>query len=794
MTQPATILALLARPLVDRWGRPVGRLGLEAEVSRLREQMGHMERAAALYVDIAEPERVLALLTKRSFDLLHFSGHGGQDSLIFENQAGEAMPLKGDTLRRVLFPGGRVPFRLAFLSACHSESAAKALLDAGIPHVVVIAAAEGVADLAAAAFARHFYPALLAGHTVAQAVEIGRTGVRVDTDLDRIAHAIGQPDRAALEEARFLLLPENGNHNQVLFPDLPVAPPTVSWPQSTPHNLGPRLETFTGRESELHAVLCDLSGHRLVTITGFGGIGKTELAKEAGRWLAERGRFPAGITFVDLREVADAAVARLRIVTACGLDPQLAGSQEALAAVLGKEERLLILDDLDMLVAAERRGVRALLQALLEGGNGLRLLLTTREAAGHLPEKVRPLGRLAPDQAARLFVSWALLGRDDLPGSEEELLAVLQFLDGYPLAIRLAASLLRRTDLRSLLRDLEAERERALRDPALTAEEQDKLTSVEFSLGLSEQRLRQSEPRAARLFPLLALFPGGADVATLEAVLGKVAGGLPVLRDISLVEMEGERARLPGPARAYAARRLPPGAADVYGPAALDHYLALVERADELLGRAEHRRGMGILVAELPNLRFWLDWGLAQEKPEKGISRAARLAGRLRNFYMLLSWPAEAEDFFRRGSKAAHGAGDRLGEAYTLRAIGDVQRFRDENDAALASYEQALALFRAVGSRLGEANVYGALSRLLVQQGNIEEGEKWLEQAVALHQGIGSRYDVAVDWGNFARVLFYHGHNKRACIYARRAEPLFRALGHPAAQAMQQIIAATCET
>ena len=102
---------------------------------------------------------------------------------------------------------------------------------------------------------------------------------------------------------------------------------------------------------------------------------------------------------------------------------------------------------------------------------------------------------------------------------------------------------------------------------------------------------------------------------------------------------------------------------------------------------------------------------------------------------------AQALDLFR-------AVGSRLGEANTRKAIGDVQQFKKENDAALASYAQALDLFRAVGDRLGEANTRKAIGDLLLAQGDSEKALQTLDQALNLYRLVGDRVGQAnIYWG-----------------------------------------------
>ncbi len=783
-TQPATILALMAGPLVDRRGRPLERLDLKRETRQLRQRLGEIDRAATLRVELATPESIPRILLQQSFDILHFSGHGTTGELAFEDDTGGLLPLQADELKALIAPGGRAPFRLAFLCACHSASLAPALIEAGVPHVVAVDAGATVVNAAAWAFARNFYPALLAGRTVAEAFALGRAVVGVDTVLREAGRVLDEPELAALEQAKFLLLPEGADHDVVLFPDLPPGELTDATPPPTEHNLPARPETFTGRARELHALLGHLLRHRMVELHGFGGMGKTELAREAGRWLAERHRFPRGIHFVDLREVTDTTTARLRIADALGLDPALSARDDLLAGALredGTDGRLLILDDLDFLVAADRPGVRALLRALYDAG--VHLLLTTRERVGGLPAKRCPLGRLQPPEDRALFLRWAGLAREELLGTREDLEAVLRFLDGWPLALVLAAPLLADTSLARLRAQLEEAQERVLEDPDLTPEERDKLRSVAASLELSLRRLRERDPAAARFFPLLALFPGGADPQALEAIIGpEWAEAVPTLRALSLVEvLPGERVRVPAPARARARRELPEGALARYGPAALAYYRRLVDE----IGAPLQPAGISLLARELPNLHFWLEWGYAHEPAGEEECASARLTASLRNFYMLVNWPPEAEENFRRALEAARRMGDRLGEANTRKAIGDVHYFRQELDRALASYDAALQLFRAVGDRLGEANCFLSMGQAKLMQGREKEALTDLEHAATLYEAVGDRVGSSNVYITLGQLAAAKGDLRAAIAHLQPAADFGKAIGHPLGDQLQ---------
>ncbi len=143
--------------------------------------------------------------------------------------------------------------------------------------------------------------------------------------------------------------------------------------------------------------------------------------------------------------------------------------------------------------------------------------------------------------------------------------------------------------------------------------------------------------------------------------------------------------------------------------------------------------------------------------------------------------------------KLFKAVGSNLGEANVLKAIGDVQQFRDERDAALASYNEALKLFKAVGSNLGEANVLSELAKLALISGDIASAERQTEEVAAIYLGINAIYSMGACYGNFSIALLNLGNKAKAKGYALKARQAFEKVGEPAILKQVDSLIAACK-
>jgi predicted ATPase len=375
-----------------------------------------------------------------------------------------------------------------------------------------------------------------------------------------------------------------------------------------------------GREDELATVGQLIRDHRLVTLLGPGGIGKTRLALQAAADQIDH--FADGAWFVDLASLreadrmADAIASVFRLQEEAETNPM-----RRVLAHLRARRLLLVLDNLEQLLP----DASSVVNELTQQAPNLHLLATSRSPLrlrGETEHEVPPLATgdpTRPDaelpEAVALFVARA---REIRPGLEVDAetgpltVDICNRLDGLPLAIELAAARLRLFSLQALHDRL------TQRLPVLVGGARDlpeRQQALRATIVWSDELL---DPPVGALFHRLGVFAGSFSLDGAVAVAGPDLGtdaeaGLTTLLEQSLVRrLDGTdepRFVMLATIREYAVDQLTADAgADAARDRLADHVLAIVDQAnDELVGLRQAAL-LQLLDAELPNIRASLQW------------------------------------------------------------------------------------------------------------------------------------------------------------------------------------------
>ncbi|MEW5809903.1 MAG: LuxR C-terminal-related transcriptional regulator [Actinomycetota bacterium] len=411
-------------------------------------------------------------------------------------------------------------------------------------------------------------------------------------------------------------------------------PPLRTEADRAQHNFPVHLTRFIGRHDDVADVRQALVAHRLVTLTGAGGIGKTRLAQHLGLQLAAE--FSRGAWFVDLAAINDADSVPVAVARALGLPDQPGRSVlDTLAHSIGAHPMMLVLDNCEHLIDT----VASMVTTLLGACPRLVMLTTSRESLGVTGEVIRRVPPLSlTGEAVELFVDRARRVRPDLSLNAEEVATITDIchrLDGMPLAIELAAARSRSLSLTEIAGGLH-DRFRLLTGGARTAvrRQQTMRASVEWSYTL----LTESEQTLFRRF---SVFVGGCDLAAAEAVVSatdidrwQVLDLITLLVDKSLVQTEDRagttRYRMLETVRQFASERLAEGGdADTVRGRHCAHYCGIAALLDAASADI-HADRVRAATQEMDNLQAAFVWS----RDVGALDRAMRLASSLQPVWL----------------------------------------------------------------------------------------------------------------------------------------------------------------
>jgi predicted ATPase len=301
-----------------------------------------------------------------------------------------------------------------------------------------------------------------------------------------------------------------------------------------PHNLMPLSSEFIARTQEIKAVLDSLQNHaQLVTLFGFGGIGKTSLALETARTALQAQQYLDGIYFVALETARTKNDFLTRIIITLNINLQTTQPiLEQIKTYIGQQSMLLVFDNFEQLT--EHTDIAS---ELLENSPNLRILCTSREVLGLQAEYVYPISGLETENinggAVQLFRFRA--AKEFSNQEQETILEIVRMLQGIPLAIELAVPQLKTYSLLELQAALQKSMD-ALQSQTTDLPERQRSIRAVFlhSWGLLIPAERQGLQR-------MAVFKNGASRQALLEVAQTSLSQIANLIDKSFVQRAGQQ-------------------------------------------------------------------------------------------------------------------------------------------------------------------------------------------------------------------------------------------------------------
>ena len=597
-------------------------------------------------------------------------------------------------------------------------------------------------------------------------------------------------------------------------------------------NLRAELTSFVGKDADVAAVRELIASHRLTTVIGPGGAGKTRLATETGRTLL--GDLPDGAWLVELAAIgADDDVAQPTLA-ALGLRDALLGGApnaeptERLIAAIREREALLILDNCEHVIES----AAAFAHRVLGECQRLRILATSREPLGITGEALWPAAPLAlpegdagPSEiesspAVRLLRDRAGAVRRDLatdPRALATMARVCRALDGMPLAIELAAARLRTMSIDQLASRLD-DRFGLLTSGSRTALPRHR--TLRAVVDWSWELLSDAERMVLRR---LSVFSGGASLAAAEWVCA-VPGGRPpgthraageeiepaqvlelltALAEKSLLVATDDgapRYRMLGTIKEYAGQRLAEaGESDLARRAHLAYFTELAETAEPHLRRASQLDWLATLDAEHDNIISAMRGALAAGEAQAAMRLAAGsgwywwLGGYKAEGLELLTAaadvPGEVTDEIRAivyaliANALSSGRGDQRHAAEWIHKayrFGQHSQFRDPRLGFVVSLERLLqgieGFLPAFEPLLDNDDPWvRAQARLLLGKMRIVLGregqvaEAYLERGLAEFRALGERYGISLALTELAERIASRGELASACEHLDQA-------------------------
>jgi predicted ATPase/DNA-binding XRE family transcriptional regulator len=495
-------------------------------------------------------------------------------------------------------------------------------------------------------------------------------------------------------------------------------------------NVPVRLTSFVGRETEMAELEALLKDHRLVTVIGSGGVGKTRIATEIARAFLDNGWNEAW--FVDLAPIERGEHVAGTIAEVLGNAAPASKTLPLLAAQLRRRECLLILDNCEHVIDE----VAAAAGAIVRNCPGITILATSRERLAIDGEHVYRLPSLSAVEALHLFEERANASdaRATLTADSRETEAqICRQLEGVPLAIELAA-----TRVPTLGLDVLNAR---LRDYVVISGGRDlpeRQRTMYATIAWSYDLLREAEQNLLRR---LSIFRGamtleGAEVVCATDTLAReqVAAHMSQLVDKSLVEVrsdagQGRRYSLLDSVRRFAVDKLVEAGESISIARAHARRMAdVADHADELLWAPDRGVWYKRFFPELDDARSAIEWALSSDNADD-----AALAGRILSGLRGLWTDAERRT---EGGWLAERILARLDDErfsfIAARLLRIVVQAAQNKAAVVAAIERATPVFERVNDKSALIGTHLQLALHCSIRGEFVEADEAMARAFAL--------------------------------------------------------------
>jgi predicted ATPase len=554
-----------------------------------------------------------------------------------------------------------------------------------------------------------------------------------------------------------------------------------------PTNLPAELTSFIGRERESDAIRGLLVRHRLVSLVGVGGTGKTRLLLHVAGELA--GRHPDGAWLIELAPLREPGLVAQEVVRALGI--QVPPGQPAIAAVtdfLRSKDLLLLLDNCEHLIEA----AADFAERLLESCRSVQILATSREALGVPGEATYPVPSMAvPDaldqldleavaatEAVWLFVERATTTLPDFRLDATNVTSVVEIcrrLDGIPLALELAAARVNVLSTDEIAQGL-GDRFRLLTGGRRTAVPRQQ--TLQALIDWSHDLLPVAEQVLLRR---LSVFAGGWTLEAAEAIcagegidVSEVLDLLTRLVEKSLVVLDATEAepryRMLQTIRQYAASKRDDAVeGDSLGTRHLEHFRDLAETAEPSFFHPDQLAWYRRIDAELENIRAALEWSSAGIAVETGL----RLTMALHRYWYARQYCREAFDWLQR-LQADLARIEPRSHAKALFVSSHLLTFFGDRAAARRLAEQSLELSQSLDDREGIVDASWML-------GSLHELDKraraYFEASLGLAREIGYTFGAMHCLTYYGRFEMLQGRYDAAIALLQECEKEARKLG-----------------